>query len=101
MFRFVAHHCGEMISYCPPPGFHPDLTCEQLSFTVQILLIISSVSGSLYLMWGIRSEIPVMPARMLPWEIMTPLGRPVDPLVYMITAMSAGSGCFRSRAAVG
>ena len=49
---------------------------------------------------GIRSAIPVMPAMMLLWEIMTPFGMPVDPLVYMMTAMSEGSGCLRSRAAV-
>lgn len=34
---------------------------------------------------------------MLQWEIITPLGTPVDPLVYMITATSEGTGlacCF-------
>lgn len=31
---------------------------------------------------------------------MTPFGMPVDPLVYMMTAMSEGSGGLRSRAAV-
>lgn len=41
---------------------------------------------------GILSAIPVMPAMMLLWEIMTPLGSPVDPLVYMITAISEGAG---------
>ncbi len=48
---------------------------------------------------GIRSAIPVMPAMMLLWEIMTPLGMPVDPLVYMMTAMSEGSGRLHSSAA--
>lgn len=51
-----------------------------------------------YLRLGIRSAMPVMPAMMLPWEIMTPLGMPVEPLVYMMTAMSKGSGCLRSTA---
>lgn len=41
---------------------------------------------------------PVIPAMMLPWEIMTPLGMPVEPLVYMMTAMSEGAGCLRSTA---
>lgn len=50
-------------------------------------------------MFGIRSEIPVMPAIRLLWEMMTPLGMPVEPLVYMMTAMSEGSGGLRSRAA--
>lgn len=44
---------------------------------------------------GIRSAIPVMPAMMLLWEIMTPFGSPVDPLVYMITAISKGPGLLR------
>lgn len=48
---------------------------------------------------GIRSAIPVMPAMMLLWEIMTPFGIPVDPLVYMTTAMSEGRGGRRSHAA--
>lgn len=51
-------------------------------------------------MFGIRSEIPVMPAIRLLWEMMTPLGMPVDPLVYMMTATSEGNGGLRSRAAV-
>lgn len=50
-------------------------------------------------MFGIRSEIPVMPAIRLLWEMMTPFGMPVDPLVYMMTAMSEGNGGLRSRAA--
>lgn len=50
-------------------------------------------------MFGIRSEIPVMPAIRLLWEMMTPFGMPVDPLVYMMTAMSEGNGVLRSRAA--
>ena len=41
---------------------------------------------------GILSAMPVIPAMMLLWEIMTPLGSPVDPLVYMMTAMSEGAG---------
>lgn len=49
-----------------------------------------------YLRLGIRSAMPVIPAMMLPWEIMTPLGMPVEPLVYMMTAMSEGAGCLRS-----
>lgn len=53
---------------------------------------------SAYLRLGIRSAMPVMPAMMLPWEIITPLGMPVEPLVYMMTAMSEGSGCLRSTA---
>lgn len=48
-----------------------------------------------YLRFGSRSAMPVMPAMMLPWEIMTPLGIPVEPLVYMMTAMSEGSGASR------
>lgn len=48
---------------------------------------------------GIRSAIPVMPAMMLLWDIMTPFGIPVDPLVYMTTAMSEGRGGRRSHAA--
>lgn len=36
---------------------------------------------------------------MLLWEIITPFGMPVDPLVYMMTAMSEGSGVLRSRVA--
>lgn len=51
-----------------------------------------------YLRLGIRSAMPVTPAMMLPWEIMTPLGMPVEPLVYMMTAMSEDSGCLRSTA---
>lgn len=51
-----------------------------------------------YLRSGIRSAMPVMPAMMLPWEIMTPLGMPVEPLVYMMTAMSEDCGCLRSTA---
>ena len=51
---------------------------------------------SAYLRLGIRSAMPVMPAMMFPWEIMTPLGMPVEPLVYMMTAMSEDSGCLRS-----
>lgn len=50
-------------------------------------------------MFGIRSEIPVMPAIRLLWEMMTPFGMPVDPLVYMMTATSEGNGGLRSRAA--
>lgn len=53
-----------------------------------------------YLRFGIRSAMPVIPAMMLLWEIMTPLGMPVEPLVYMMTAMSEGSGCLRSTATV-
>lgn len=45
-----------------------------------------------------RSAMPAMPAMMLPWEIMTPLGMPVEPLVYMMTAMSEDSGCVRRSA---
>lgn len=46
---------------------------------------------------GMRSAMPVTPAMMLLWEIMTPLGMPVEPLVYMMTAMSEGMGCLRPR----
>lgn len=53
---------------------------------------------SAYLRLGIRSAMPLIPAMMLPWEIMTPLGMPVEPLVYMMTAMSEGSGFLRSTA---
>lgn len=42
---------------------------------------------------------PVMPAMRLLWEMVTPLGMPVDPLVYMMTAMSEGNGGTRARAA--
>lgn len=41
---------------------------------------------------GILLAIPVIEAMMLLCEIMTPFGIPVDPLVYMITAISEGSG---------
>lgn len=51
-------------------------------------------------MFGIRSEIPVMPAIKLLWEMRTPFGTPVDPLVYMMTATSEGNGDLRSRATV-
>ena len=44
---------------------------------------------------------PVMPAMMLLWEMMTPLGMPVEPLVYMMTAMSEGRGCRRGDATGG
>lgn len=47
---------------------------------------------------GMRSAMPVMPAMMLLWEIITPLGMPVEPLVYMMTAMSEGRGCRRATA---
>lgn len=53
-----------------------------------------------YHMFGIRSEIPVMPAIKLLWEMRTPFGTPVDPLVYMMTATSEGNGDLRSRATV-
>lgn len=39
-----------------------------------------------------RSHCPDIPAIRLLWTIMTPLGLPVEPLVYMITARSDGSG---------
>lgn len=39
-----------------------------------------------------RSHWPVIPAIKLLWIIMTPLGRPVEPLVYMTTARSDGCG---------
>lgn len=51
-----------------------------------------------YLRLGILSAMPVMPAMTLLWEIMTPFGTPVDPLVYMMTAMSEDSGFLRSTA---
>lgn len=51
-----------------------------------------------YLRFGIRSAMPVIPEMMLPWEIMTPLGMPVEPLVYIMTAMSDDRGCLRSTA---
>lgn len=51
--------------------------------------------GETYFRSGMRSAMPVMPAMMLLWEIMTPLGMPVEPLVYMITAISDGTGCLR------
>ena len=38
-----------------------------------------------------------MPAMRLLWTIMTPLGLPVEPLVYMMTARSAGLGFTISR----
>lgn len=41
---------------------------------------------------GILSAMPVIPAIMLLWEIMTPFGTPVEPLVYMITATSDAHG---------
>lgn len=39
-----------------------------------------------------RSHWPVIPAIRLLWAIMTPLGRPVEPLVYITTARSDGWG---------
>lgn len=48
-----------------------------------------------YSRFGIRSAMPATPAMMFLWEIMTPLGMPVEPLVYMITAISLGRGCLR------
>lgn len=41
---------------------------------------------------GIRSHCPVIPAIRLLWTIMTPLGLPVEPLVYITTARSEGWG---------
>lgn len=41
---------------------------------------------------GMRSHWPVIPAMRLLWTIMTPLGRPVEPLVYISTARSDGLG---------
>lgn len=41
---------------------------------------------------GILSAIPVIPEIRLQWEIITPFGTPVEPLVYIITAMSEGTG---------
>jgi len=41
---------------------------------------------------------PVTPASRLLWEISTPLGIPVEPLVYMMTARSDGCGRVRPRA---
>lgn len=41
-----------------------------------------------------------MPAIKLLWEMRTPFGTPVDPLVYMMTATSEGNGDLRSRATV-
>ena len=49
--------------------------------------------GVAYSRLGMRSAMPVMLAMMLLWEIITPLGMPVEPLVYMTTAMSDGAGC--------
>lgn len=56
------------------------------------LLYFCKVIGGTYPRFGILSAIPVIPAIMLQWEIITPLGIPVDPLVYMITAISEGTG---------
>lgn len=53
-----------------------------------------------YLMFGIRSSMPPSPAMMLLWEIMTPLGRLVEPLVYIMAAMSEGPGCLWSHVTV-
>ncbi len=41
---------------------------------------------------GMRSHWPVIPAIRLLWTIMTPLGLPVEPLVYITTAISEGWG---------
>lgn len=41
---------------------------------------------------GIRWHWPVIPAIRLLWTIMTPLGLPVEPLVYITTAISEGWG---------
>lgn len=50
---------------------------------------------------GMRSHWPVIPAMRLLWTIMTPLGRPVEPLVYMTTARSDGWGFTISLCTVG
>lgn len=55
---------------------------------------------SAYLMLGIRSAMPLIPAMMLLWEIMTPLGMLVEPLVYIMAAMSEGPGCLWSHVTV-
>ena len=41
---------------------------------------------------GITAHCPPMLAIRLLWVNMTPLGKPVEPLVYMITAKSSGIG---------
>lgn len=41
---------------------------------------------------GMRSHWPVIPEIRLLWTIMTPLGLPVEPLVYITTARSEGWG---------
>lgn len=41
---------------------------------------------------GTLSSSPLQAAMTLACERRTPLGSPVDPLVYIITAMSVGSG---------
>lgn len=48
-----------------------------------------------------RSHWPVIPAMRLLWTIMTPLGRPVEPLVYTTTARSDGLGFTISLPTVG
>lgn len=80
--------CGSMVKQLMLSA-----TAEELTAGLKTLIVA-------YLRFGIRSAMPVMPAMMLPWEIMTPLGMPVEPLVYMMTAMSEGPGCLRSTATV-
>lgn len=41
---------------------------------------------------GILSHWPAIPPIRLLWMIITPLGLPVEPLVYIITARSEGTG---------
>lgn len=41
---------------------------------------------------GMRSHWPVMPAMRFRWMIITPLGLPVEPLVYITMARSEGWG---------
>lgn len=68
--------------------------CREMKKTGGVIEIAVNLTLT-YLRLGILSAMPVIPAMMLPWEIMTPLGMPVEPLVYMMTAMSEACGCLR------
>lgn len=56
----------------------------------QLVLLVTAFNT--YPKLGILSAIPVIPAIRLQCEIITPFGTPVEPLVYIITAMSDGTG---------
>ena len=50
-----------------------------------------------YLEWGIRFPAPATIDMIFLCDIITPLGTPVEPLVYMMTARSSGVGITREK----